>query len=817
MSELSDSEVKVEVEEQAVPKKTPKQESSESTNGSAPKKQKRGSAASGQKVSAEILQRRREGRIKALATLQSKLDKLGIKRVDQKNALPASTVPSISLINQKNYFTGYLKRDEQNLSIKNVKEMNRLLAEKKKKDKLSKSSAGTSTNTPDVDGEDEDDNDGDVDERVGSNTIVMHPGTTNIRIGLATDIDPKIIKNVIAFPRRPGQESTKGYIFESRKGSEHEAKEFETHLPSIVSSFRERMRYYKRRILPNSNETVANFNKRQEPQVVEDHNDIHKVDFLDSKKLLNDPEVKYLVGDDALRLDDYSDWILRSPFYKGNFNEDKSIYRSNQEILGDIELVIKEGLSKNLGIEPAKYADLNIILIIPNLYDKTYVAEMTNLLINMSFANIGVLQEGVSATFGSGISNGCVIDIGSHYTKVCCVDEGMIIPNSQIELDYGGDDVTKTFAKMLKRNQFPYKELDLSRITDWNLISQLKEKYLTFEDADIAIQLYNFSVRNPHQLTKKYDFKVFDEVMISPMGFFYPEVFGARGSPINRKGNFFDVHRDYFSGRYDSPLSRSQLDQVEGKFLANMEDLEEIVNRLLSESCGLGSNYNMGNNSNTSSGNNNLGNTGAATAGSEDSSDYMEIEETKLKKQIKNFLELKKEGKGLNLTPLELAVIESISYAGFQDMNKLKKLYENILIVGGSSKIDGLDLILVDRIHIARSPVLYSTSLDQAIKYITLKKEEFEKANKDSKTEGDVKEFKITEEHLEHLRGLLEGTSAVPIEILSSSRDIDPAEMCWKGGSVYARLKIVNEMWINKEEWNIFNDRAFNYKCLFTF
>ena len=40
--------------------------------------------------------------------------------------------------------------------------------------------------------------------------------------------------------------------------------------------FRARMRYYKRRILPNSRETVINFNKRQVSEKIEDHNDPNK-------------------------------------------------------------------------------------------------------------------------------------------------------------------------------------------------------------------------------------------------------------------------------------------------------------------------------------------------------------------------------------------------------------------------------------------------------------------------------------------------------------------------------------------------------------
>ena len=49
--------------------------------------------------------------------------------------------------------------------------------------------------------------------------------------------------------------------------------DFELQRLAASKDFRARMRYYKRRILPNSRETVANYNKKQEPETIADHND----------------------------------------------------------------------------------------------------------------------------------------------------------------------------------------------------------------------------------------------------------------------------------------------------------------------------------------------------------------------------------------------------------------------------------------------------------------------------------------------------------------------------------------------------------------
>lgn len=37
----------------------------------------------------------------------------------------------------------------------------------------------------------------------------------------------------------------------------------------------------------------------------------------------------------------------------------------------------------------------------------------------------------MAATYGAGISNACVVDIGAKVTSIACVDEGMVIYDSR--------------------------------------------------------------------------------------------------------------------------------------------------------------------------------------------------------------------------------------------------------------------------------------------------------------------------------------------------------------------------------------------------
>lgn len=40
-------------------------------------------------------------------------------------------------------------------------------------------------------------------------------------------------------------------------------------------------------------------------------------------------------------------------------------------------------------------------------------------------------QESLSATYGAGISNACVIDIGAVKTSVTCVDDGLVVAETR--------------------------------------------------------------------------------------------------------------------------------------------------------------------------------------------------------------------------------------------------------------------------------------------------------------------------------------------------------------------------------------------------
>lgn len=119
-------------------------------------------------------------------------------------------------------------------------------------------------------------------------------------------------------------------------------------------------------------------------------------------------------------------YVLRWPLYGGHFNARD--YPSHQVVLSDIEVVLRQSLSESLSIDPKSYnvrdficrsfplgieryyllgltrdtllcilKDYSAVLVIPDLYERTYVKDLIDiLLLKMGFKQICVQQASPS-------------------------------------------------------------------------------------------------------------------------------------------------------------------------------------------------------------------------------------------------------------------------------------------------------------------------------------------------------------------------------------------------------------------------------------
>ncbi|KAI8969925.1 hypothetical protein BDF20DRAFT_907521 [Mycotypha africana] len=371
-------------------------------------------------------------------------------------------------------------------------------------------------------------------------TIIIHPGSRNLRIGLASEAFPVSIPHAIARKLKvnssavsdttetdkndkdTNMSNSSKNIDNSEEKDQHEKEEYEIALQEIRGELKWRMKSAKRRAVPNAEQQVIGFNASAYKEMIPDHNDPYKVEWTD----INNAAEDYYVGEKALKVpisQKGSNWRLFYPWKDGTLNNQN--YDSVQAVLNDLEAIWTETIVNELEVKRSDFKNCNAVLVIPDLLDHSYICDLTTMMLRyMNFKGVILQQESVCATYGAGISSAVVVDIGAQTTKITCIEEGVCQVNSRIAINMGGDDITETFAYFLMENKFPYAAMNLNTSYDWKLAETLKEKWCTMNEADISVQVYDFFARTPFKPTLKYQCKVYDEVFLAPLCLMYPNV-----------------------------------------------------------------------------------------------------------------------------------------------------------------------------------------------------------------------------------------------------------------------------------------------------
>ncbi|KAK3302094.1 ARP8-like protein [Chaetomium strumarium] len=489
----------------------------------------------------------------------------GLERTD--NGMKMTSWPDVPPINQKNYYTDYMKRDDQILSLRLQNEANRerLVQNAKDRDRAMNTTNGEiPLPLDDLQGED-----GPAPSTAfmdPSKIIVIHPGSQNLRIGFASDALPKTIPMALA--TRYSQTESEMYEslprrqFDGRSMDQQHGEEWSKRYQKMVNDLKVDMRANKRKVLPNSKDLVVSHNRRTEPEIIPHHNDPLQVEWTDVKTPQDSGTTPTVfIGQQALRVPDDSNpkFKLWWPIQHGWLNEDD--YDTWAHLFNDLETLLDRAFRWELGLKrKAEWKQYSCVLIIPDLYDKRYVELLLHLCIELfEFGRVSFIQESMAATFGAGYTQACVVDVGAQKTSIACVEDGLCMEDSRINLKFGGYDVTETFIKMMLYDHFPYQEINLRRRYDFLLAEELKIKYCTLSQANISTQTVDFHLRAPNQPTRKYQFKYYDEVILAPMGFYDPSIFDnstklrGRRKLIERSYNAYDVELP------DDPASAAQL------------------------------------------------------------------------------------------------------------------------------------------------------------------------------------------------------------------------------------------------------------------
>jgi actin-related protein 8 len=642
-----------------------------------------------------------------------------------------------------------------------------------------------------------------------SKIIVIHPGSQNLRIGFASDALPKSVPMTLAcawvkteseeYDARPKRQKL------DASPDQQFGEEFSKKATKMSNDLKLDMRANKRKVLPNSKELVVNYNRRTEPEKIPEHNDPLRIEWTDVSNV--DPEDKssYFTCMQALRIPDDSKpkYRLFWPIQSGVFNENEKDYSTREAIFNDLESIIESALRNELGLKrSSEWEEFSCVWVIPDLYDKAYVEQVLNMcLTSFEFKQVGFVQESLAATYGAGYSSACIVDIGAQKTSMCCVEDGMCIEDSRINLKYGGYDVTETFVKMMLADQFPYQDINLKRRYDFLLAEELKINFCTMNQAEISVQLYNFHLRAPNQPTRKYQFKCYDEVILAPMGFFDPSLFdnseklAGRHRFIERSYNAYDVDIP------DDPTSSAQLEILTTikpalattangfsiqngntdigtpskekanplNFLSRMDSEANGASRVTSAAGSPapegantpipsgpfihGANGTNGGSPGPNGGIFQFGG-GSHNSGTPIPAGMFVDQHARTQKDFAN-----ERDAVLPIAPLDTAIITCITHAAKMDDKKVRDFFGGIMVIGGGAKTPGLGPYLEEKLK-AKRPDL---------------------ADK-----------------------ILVGTSP---------REMDGQVVVWKGASVYGRMK-THESWIGQHEYERLNSRVLYHKIL---
>ncbi|KAI7520882.1 chromatin remodeling complex subunit, partial [Hortaea werneckii] len=327
----------------------------------------------------------------------------------------------------------------------------------------------------------------------------------------------------------------------------------------MAEDFKRFRRGNKRRVLPNSRELVTKWNSTNPPDKIPEHSDNSRIDWTElPANPAQAPD--YIVGHAAMRIPENSKprYQLHWPIRHGWLNEKD--YHNRSMLESDFFRILEENIKIELGLTHKKdWNQYGCVFIIPDLYEKVVVARILDEFIReFGFHRVCFMQESLAGTFGAGYGAACMVDMGAQKTSISCVEDGMVIEESRMNLKYGGYDVSEVFAKMMLFDKFNYADFNLMRRHDFLLAEELKEAYTTMSDENISVQLYSFFLRVFGEATRKYEFKLYDEGMLAPLGYFRPTIFDLSEKLAGRH-KLIPQSVDLYNGHPNDPMSPAQL------------------------------------------------------------------------------------------------------------------------------------------------------------------------------------------------------------------------------------------------------------------
>jgi actin-related protein len=318
----------------------------------------------------------------------------------------------------------------------------------------------------------------------GNKTVVLQFGARNLRFGMANDTNPQILKSLVARKVQEAEEATKAY-----EG------ELDSKLLMEINKSTEAFLTKKGNIPKAEGSQKAPKSKGQRSEPVKERCDLAEKPSEYTKDVYVGEEVYFVEG--------RKDYIVRQPLLFGLLNS--SVGYSEAECIKDLELIVRRALS-TLNVPCHSLDHYSVVICAPDKFHRGQFKLIIDMLIDhLGFGAFFIHLESVLASFGSSLSLCCVVDIGYSAITVTTVEEGVIVPNSQIKKHFGTRDIDALlYNALVSKSLFncvpEASDFSLKKFKHLAAIEKIREKLgsvlLTLEEPERVIELNLPSEKN---------------------------------------------------------------------------------------------------------------------------------------------------------------------------------------------------------------------------------------------------------------------------------------------------------------------------------
>ncbi|XP_061387748.1 actin-related protein 8 [Musca vetustissima] len=534
--------------------------------------------------------------------------------------------------------------------------------------------------------------------------IVIHPGSLNLRIGRASDLNPITILHAIGRRRKVEQKHDTNLVYHDPllpsivADKENEImQEFEesrlqvSHsIQTHVTQYEERGGGAKRMRVATPPQQIATFNRRSvpeelplEPAMKTEITDIQ----VEGKEVELNKIKENIFDEDIIKLntDQACDYNIHFPMKRGDLNLHNNIGGSMTAVISDLESIWSHVIVERMSIPRRTLGQYGAVLVINDIYNRSVLRELVTLLLQrLGFRACFLVQDHVAATFGAGLGYACVVDVGDQKCSISCVEDGISHPDTRVRLGYGSGDLSQVFLALLRKCSFPYKECNVEECyADAILINNLKELYCHLNLEICGAQEKVFEVKKPDKRLR-YTFQLGDECVVAPLAFFHTELFNLTGKnkvvQLQMRSSQQSDPEDCFDAEYIRETGRVR----NGRGDQLLDGAMPITGDAPDEELVVVDNFDV---------------------------DERSANVRNMDKEEQLYYT---SGNG-QIIPIDLAIVRSIERCISDDMKR--KMYGSILLVGGGSKLSGFAKWLEQKIILhVRSAEQYSYEVNVCVK-----------------------------------------------------------------------------------------------------